>query len=124
MIHPNLLCQIELYIDPDMDNIGFYEKILGWQTTPAELYKHLVIDVPEDSHFGICLIERKALKQACNQSRLYFRVQNIDQLKVKLDSYYTKDHPITIRPSYGKVLLFSDPSGNLLGFFQRAKNVE
>lgn len=117
MIPSFKICQVELTISDKDKTLDFYQNVLNWSFTYAEIHNHFIFDVPKSSPYGISLIYNQ--NNVSGGCRVYFEVTNIQSIKEKLEKFYNKNYSVIQRPQYGNILLCEDPSGNLLGFFSK-----
>ena len=89
-VSPNNLCQIELAIHEKDETLNFYQKILGWEISPADIHNCFIIDVPEECPFGISLVYNEKNIKSQSISRFYFKVSDLNSYQQKLQNFYIK----------------------------------
>jgi predicted enzyme related to lactoylglutathione lyase len=124
----SMLCQLEFKSTDIPATLHFFDKVLGWKALPITLQDYYVIEVPEDSPFGVSLVplETKDTRLDTQATTVYFRTEKPLDILIKITDEaggQILDGPRTV-PAYGKVLRVREPGGIILGlFFPHAESI-
>ena len=120
MIDPTHLCQIEIHVTDMELSRRFYEEVMGWKVSPAEIHMLTVLEVPEHCHFGISLVSDLNPSQSnSNHTILYFRHKDPKAVAERAASFNGAKVSAPMKlPSYGKAIFISDPDGQKFGIME------
>ncbi len=112
-----MICQIEIFVKNLKASSSFYEQVFAWKYSPCEIYKMMVVDVPDTLTYGISLVE--VAGDFKKMSGIYIKVNNLDLCleKCKIQGgIIIKDKQIVA--GYGYKAAIGDLDGHGWGIFQ------
>lgn len=113
------IVQIEIHTTNLEKSILFYSNVFGWKPLPAEIQNCVVLDVPENSPWGVSLIPTKAAVTPNKSFTLYFKTSNAESLaKLAKEFGGASLFGPTLLPAYGSIWQITDPDGHRFGLFQ------
>lgn len=121
MLVPTKLCQIEIPVSDLAVSVAFFEAAFGWKQAPADMHEYIVLQVPEDSPFGISLVPSKNDRNG-DSIVLYFQVENplaIVEAVVKNGGKH-RFGPKRLG-LFGEIFQVEDPDQNRFGLYQKPK---
>lgn len=120
MVSASGLVQIEIHVSNLEASKRFFAEVFGWRGVPAELHNYVVLEVDEQSSFGISLAPSN--RPQANQSLiLYFKVADASQVADRAVQFGgAKRFGPTKLPSYGNIWQIADPDGHWFGLFEPA----
>ncbi len=113
------LCQLEFKSKDVSKTLIFFEQVFGWKTLPITLQDYFVIDVPEDSSFGISVSPSSQDEGTESPTIAYFRCdQPLDEILNHIKNFGGRviEGPRSV-PAYGKAIKLSEPGGITIGLF-------
>ncbi|RYZ50798.1 MAG: hypothetical protein EOP07_22345 [Proteobacteria bacterium] len=116
------LCQLEFYSYDLEASLEFSGKILGWKRVPVAIQGQAIIEVPDQSPYGISIRERRRPEAVETLPALtsYFEVKcKLDELR---DECAALGATILQEPTavtgYGRVMLVEDRGGLRYGLYE------
>lgn len=99
--------------------LAFYRDVFGWQRSAAEIHDYVVLEVPEDTSFGVSLVPQTTVLRGAGPT-LYFAVDEPEEIASRaVAAGGGKRFGPTSLPGYGVIWQVEDPDGNRFGLFKR-----
>lgn len=116
------LCQLEFYSYDLEASLAFAGKILGWKRVPVAIQGQAIIEVPDDSSYGVSIRARlkpEAL-EAVPHLTSYFEVnRKLDELREECAALgATIIQEPTAVTGYGRVMQVEDRGGLRYGLYE------
>jgi predicted enzyme related to lactoylglutathione lyase len=125
-VDPRNLCQLLIEASNMEASLLFYEKVFGWKAIPVEMRDLWVLQVPNECHFGIALIQKK-LTHKQNQShriKVVFSVDRGAEIASSCQTYGGISSPAIHYPGHGLFWDIKDPDGVTWGLFQKESRIQ
>lgn len=114
------LCQLEFQSFHIESSVRFVEAVLGWKMVPVSIQDQVIIEVPEESPYGISI--RAITKNAGNPTGLLAYFESAKRLTELREIILSEGGQILSEPKvvtgYGQVMVAEDPGGIRLGFYE------
>lgn len=112
------LCQLEFYSTSLEESLSFVEAVIGWRRVPFSIGDQIIIEVPDDSPYGISIKSIPATKPSPSVLAYFATViPLVDLAKKVLD----RGGRILQEPKhitgYGQVMVIEGPGSIRLGLF-------
>ncbi len=122
MLHPHQLCQLELHSENLSATLLYLAAVFGWKSVPITLHEYVVIEVPDDSHMGISVMQIQGETPSQGRPPVipYFRWEKeaIEELLERSEAQGGRlvwgPRPV---PAYGQLYLLEEPGGIQIGIF-------
>ncbi len=113
------LRQLEL-VTTDLDVSLRFLQAIGWRIIPVSIQDQIILEVAENSSFGISLRLHKTKAKEAFGSLAYFETKDsLAELREKLSSLdFVSTSDIKAIAGYGKILIAEDSGGLKLGFYE------